>query len=70
MSNTLTVRLSDELLGWLKQTSQETGVPMGRLVREHLESARAKKGQQRFLRHAGTIDGPADLSSRKGYSRK
>lgn len=43
---------------------------MGRLVREHLESARVKKGKQRFLRQAGTIDGPSDLSSRKGYSRK
>jgi hypothetical protein len=70
MGNTLTIRLPEELLDWLKETSRETGVPMGRLVREHLESARVKKGKQRFLRQAGTIDGPSDLSSRKGYSRK
>jgi hypothetical protein len=39
-------------------------------IREHLETARAKAGKQRFLRHAGTITGgPPDISSRKGFSR-
>jgi hypothetical protein len=70
MSHTLTIRLTDELLDWLKETSQKTGVPVGRLVREQLETAKANGGKQRFLRHAGEIDGPPDLSLRKGYSRK
>jgi len=70
MGNTLTIRLTDELLAWLKETSRVTGVPMGRLVREQLESAKSKGGKQRFLRHIGALSGPRDLSSRKGYSRR
>ena len=70
MSNTITIRLSDELLGWLERLSEQTGLPIGRLIRQQLESAKAASGQQRFLRHAGVFNGPPDLSSRKGYSRK
>jgi hypothetical protein len=70
MSQTLTIRLTDELLSWLKETSRRTGVPMGKLVREQLESARENGGKQKFMRHLGAIrGGPPDLSSRKGYSR-
>jgi hypothetical protein len=69
MSHTLTIRLTEELLAWLKESSRRTGVPMGRLIREQLETARTNGGKQRFLRHAGAIKGgPADLSSRKGFS--
>jgi len=70
MSHTLTIRLTDELLSWLKEKSRRTGVPVGRLIREQLESAKENGGKQRFLRHAGAIKGgPPDLSSRKGFSR-
>ena len=70
MSHTLTIRLTDELLAWLKETSRQSGTPVGKLVREQLEIARAKSGKQRFLRHAGAImGGPPDLSSRKGFAR-
>jgi hypothetical protein len=69
MSHTLTIRLTEELLTWLKETSRKTGVPVGRLVREQLESAKASTGRQKFLRHVGAIKGgPPDLSSRRGYS--
>lgn len=70
MSNTLTIRLSEEMIEWLKETSRATGIPVGRLIREQLESAREKQQPKRFMRHAGTITGPPDLSSRKGYSRR
>jgi hypothetical protein len=70
MSNTLTIRLPEEMISWLKETSRITGVPVNRLVREQLESAKSRQGKQRYMRHAGTISGPADLSSRKGYSRR
>ena len=70
MSHTLTIRLTDELLEWLKEKSRRTGVPVGRLIRQQLEAAKANGGEQRFLRHIGAIrGGPADLSSRKGFSR-
>jgi Ribbon-helix-helix domain len=71
MSHTLTIRLTDELIQWLKETSRLTGIPMGKLIREQLESAKASSGKQRFLRHLGAIKGgPPDLSSRKGFSTK
>lgn len=70
MSHTLTIRLTDDLLDWLKQSSRESGIPMGQIIREQLEKARSNGGSQKFLHHIGALSGPPDLSSRKGYSRK
>jgi len=67
MSHTLKIRITDELLAWLKSLSQQTGLPMARTIRQHLESAKAAKGNPRFLRLAGKINGPKDLSSREGF---
>ncbi len=69
MSNTLTIRLTPELSEWLRETSRKTGVPAGRIIREQLEKAHRRGGNRRFLRLAGKIAGPSDLSSRKGFSR-
>ena len=57
MSHTLTIRLTLELVDWLKETSLQTGIPVGRLIRQQLESAKASRGKQRFLRHLGAISG-------------
>jgi hypothetical protein len=75
MSNTLTVRLPEELLERLKEKSRITGLPAGRLVRLSLEATlsdeKDKDKQPRWMKYAGILkDGPPDLSSRKGYSRK
>jgi hypothetical protein len=69
MSNTITVRLPEDLAEWLKDAARRTGVPKGRIVREELEKARSSP-RRPFLRLAGAVSGPADLSSRKGFSRK
>jgi predicted DNA-binding protein len=70
MSHTLTIRLTDDLIDWLKEKSRRTGVPVGRLIRQQLEAAKSNGHEQRFLRHIGAIRGGAtDLSSRKGFSR-
>ena len=69
MSRTITVRLTDELAAWLAETSRRTSVPVGRIVRDQLEKARAESGDQYFPRHAGKISGAPDLSSRKGFER-
>lgn len=69
MRNTLTVRLPEDLAEWLDNTAQKTGVSQGKIIRDQLEKART--GEERpFLRLAGKVSGPADLSSRKGFSRK
>jgi hypothetical protein len=70
MSNTLlTLRVPEDLADWLSETSRRTGIPVGRLIREQLEKARNENSEPAFMRHAGTIRGPRDLSSRKGFSR-
>jgi predicted transcriptional regulator len=72
MSNTLTVRLPEELLERLREKSRRTGLPMGRVVRQSLEAAlQPDAANQAWRKFAGVLkDGPPDLSSRKGYSRK
>jgi len=70
MSDTITIRLTEELATWLRSTARKTGVPVGRLVREQLEKAKQEHGTKSFMRFSGSIDGPPDLSSRKGFSRK
>jgi hypothetical protein len=69
MSHTITIRLTEEEADWLAETARKTGMPAGRIVRQQLQKAKAESGSQRFLRLAGKISGPANLSSRKGYSR-
>ena len=69
MSNTITVRLPEDLAEWLSFTARRTGVPKGQIIREEIEKARNSE-KRPFLRLAGAVDGPADLSTRKGFSRK
>lgn len=71
MSNTLTIRLPEELLERLREKSRRTGLPMGQMVRRSLEAALEPDVNQAWRKYAGILkDGPPDLSSRKGYSRK
>ena len=69
MSRTITVRLSEELAAWLEAAAAQSGVSQGKLIRDQLEKARASGETKGFLRLAGMISGPKDLSSRKGFSR-
>ena len=69
MGHTLTVRLTRELAEWLRETSEAAGVPQGRIVRDQLEKARAHDTRRGYMRLAGAVRGPRDLSRRKGFSR-
>lgn len=69
MGHTITVRLTRELAAWLEETAAETGVSQGRIVREQLERAKTAGSVRSFMRLAGSLKGPRDLSSRKGFSR-
>jgi len=69
MGLTITVRLSKELAAWLETTAAKSGVSQGKLVREQLEKARTSGRNQAFMRLAGTVRGPKELSTRKGFSR-
>jgi len=69
MGNTLTVRLPQDLAKWLDEAARNSGVSRGAIIRTELERVR-KSSKQSFLRLAGAVEGPADLSTRKGFSGK
>ena len=69
MRQTITVRLSKDLAAWLESTAVKSGVSQGKLVRDQLEKARTSNGSQAFMRWAGAVRGPKNLSKRKGFSR-
>jgi predicted DNA-binding protein len=71
MSNTLTIRLPEELLERLREKARLTGLPVGRVVRQSLENALSKEQKNPLLEFAGVIKGgPRNVSSRKGFSRE
>jgi predicted DNA-binding protein len=69
MGHTITVRLTRELAEWLEEAAARTGVSQGKIVRDQLEQAKANSTERAFIRLAGSVRGPRDLSSRKGFSR-
>ena len=71
MGNTLTIRLPKELLDRLRQAARRTGLPVGRVVRESIETSLSKNEQPAWRKYVGMIKGgPPDVSSRKGFSRE
>jgi hypothetical protein len=74
MSNTLTIRFPDELLERLREKSRRSGLPVGQVVRQFVETGLSgetpAKGNQAWREYVGIIKGgPRDASSRKGFSR-
>jgi ribbon-helix-helix CopG family protein len=70
MGHTITIRLDADLARWLEQTSARTGVSQGKLIRDQLEKARNGAKTQAFMRLAGIVKGPKNLSSRKGFTTR
>lgn len=71
MSNTLTVRLPQELLQRLREKARRTGLPVGRVVRQAVENSLLHDEQPAWRKYVGIIKGrPRNLSSRKGFSRE
>ena len=71
MRPTISVRLPADLAAWLESTALRAGVSRSSIIKEKLEEARAvDKHHRGFMRLAGCINGPRDLSSRRGFSKK
>jgi len=68
MSQTITVRIGKDLAQWLDQTSRRTGVAQDQIVRDELKKAKAASSRPAFMKLAGVVEGPRDLSSRKGFA--
>ena len=69
MSHTITIRLDKDLAVWLEKTAERTGLSQGQIIRDQLQKAKASGSSQSFMRLAGAIRGPKDLSSRKGFAK-
>jgi Ribbon-helix-helix protein, copG family len=74
MGNTLTIRLPKDLLDRLRRRARAAGLPVGRVVRQSLETtlSEGNDGHEEppWMKYAGSIKGgPPNLSSRKGFSR-
>jgi len=70
MGNTITVRLPQELIDRLRKKSRRTGLPVGRVVRQAVETSLDTEESNPLLEFAGLIKGgPREVSSRKGFSR-
>jgi len=67
VSNTITIRLPEDLGRWLEGESKLTGLPKGRIVREQLELSRTRKARQPFLDLAGSLEGRPHLSRKRGF---
>jgi predicted DNA-binding protein len=70
VGHTITVRLTKELAEWLEETAAKSGRAQGQIVREQLEKAKRSAKEKSFMRLAGAVAGPIDLSRRKGFSKK
>jgi len=68
MSTTLSIRLPEELALWVEEQARATGRSKGSLVKEAIEQARQAKTKP-FMSLAGSLEGPPDLSERKGFAR-
>lgn len=68
MSKTLTIRLPEDLARWVAEQASASGRSRGSLVKEALERAR-KAESKPFMKLAGTLKGPTNLSRRKGFAR-
>jgi len=69
MSTTLSVRLPEDLAQWVEENARVTGRSQGSLVKDALERVRQADASKPFLSLAGSIEGPRNLSQRKGFSR-
>jgi Arc/MetJ-type ribon-helix-helix transcriptional regulator len=70
MSNTVTVRLPENLARWLRDLARRRGVSQSEIIKDNLEKARQATPDKPFMKLAGSIENlPRDLSRRKGYSR-
>lgn len=68
MSQPITIRVPTEISEWLAAEAARSGVSQGKIVRDQLAKAKAESGGKPFMKLAGTIKGPKNLSQRKGFT--
>jgi hypothetical protein len=69
MSNTVTVRLPEDLVAWLRENARRRGISQSQVIKDQLEKARDGTPTQAFMSLAGSVESAKDLSQRKGFKR-
>ncbi|MBK8091677.1 MAG: hypothetical protein IPK32_06750 [Verrucomicrobiaceae bacterium] len=70
MSQSITIRIPTGLSGWLEEQATREGTTPQRLVRAKLEEERKHTSAAKpFMKLAGAVTGPRNLSQRKGFSK-
>lgn len=59
-----TVKISDELDGWLRHEAERRGLPISEITREALEEYRARGGRRLLFAAAAGRSGRSDISER------
>jgi hypothetical protein len=68
MSETLNIRLREDLAHALREETLRTGLNKGEIVRQALEARLRGTGKLSVMsRHFGCMSGPSDLSTNKAY---
>jgi predicted transcriptional regulator len=70
MSTTLSIRLPDDLADWIKSTAENTNQTQGEVVRQELEKARQTSTEKPWMKFAGAVSGPKDLSMHEGFDKR
>jgi len=69
MSDTISIRLPKEVRERLDERAKRTGRSRNAIVNEAVEQSLAQEPKA-FMALAGSMDGPANLSQRKGFAEK
>ena len=67
MSKTLSLRIPEHLAKRLEEQSRLTGRSRGSIVKDSLEQT-LRPTTKPYMELAGSIEGPPDLSKRKGFA--
>lgn len=69
MSQPITIHIPSGLSDWLSEEAERQGVTPQRLVQTKLETERRKSAAKPFMKLTGAVNGPRNLSQRKGFSK-
>lgn len=65
----ITIKLPKPVANWLAKAAKKNGVAAEEIATRELERAKLY-AEKPFMRLAGMLDGPADLSGREGFGRR
>jgi len=68
--STLTISLPEDAAAWLQENSVRTGRTADEFVLEQIKKARVDEDEKPWMKLAGCVSGPRDLSMREGFGER